>query len=208
MNEIQEYIIKCYAKTLFNLLLSKDLPKSKKLESLNKKHLNDINESIKIDYLYFPKDKGLSSIGKDLILVKSLILSSSKLHNYYKNPLISSNKKLKILIENLAGLSLTTNSFLKIVSEQDHLSYLPEIADYYNYLLLKSQNVSFINIVFGSSFNEEISKLLIKVIQKISNSKKLLLSCSYNSQLLGGLIIEYNSTIFDLTISTKINKLF
>ena len=132
-------------------------------------------------------------IGEELVLLSSTLLSSTKIKDFFKNPTYAEQQKLNVLLNIFPGLTVTTKSFLKVLTERSHLSLLPEISTEYNKILSKVKNSTNVKIVIASSLQESYGSLLLKTLKELTNSKEVILSLSYNPKLLGGLIVEYNS---------------
>ncbi len=142
----------------------------------------------------------LEFIGEELILVRSVILSSKLIQEFFKNPTYSEEQKLNILLTIFPGLTNSTKSFLNLLTERRHLYLLPDIVEEYNQLLLTFQNSLTVKLLIATALKEEYGLLLLNSLKKLTNTKQILLKVIYNSKLLGGLIIEYNSISIDATI--------
>lgn len=147
-------------------------------------------------------------IGEELVLLSSTLLSSKKVKEFFENPTYGEQQKLNVLLSLFPGLTITTKSFLKVLTERTHLSLLPEISQEYNKILLKVKNSTNVKIVVASSLQESYGPLLLKTLKSLTNSKEIILNLSYNPKLLGGLIVEYNSTSVDASILKEFSLFF
>jgi F-type H+-transporting ATPase subunit delta len=147
-------------------------------------------------------------IAEELAYLRSLFKTSKKLRAFFGNPTYSEQQKGEILFQFFPGFTLTTKSFLKVLIERSHLSLLPEIADEYNRLLCKFQKVTTIHILTASILEESYGPFLLETFKKVTASEEILLSVAYNPKLLGGLIIEYNSTSIDASILKEFSLFF
>jgi ATP synthase F1 delta subunit len=147
-------------------------------------------------------------IGEELVLLSSTLLSSKKVKEFFENPTYAEQQKLNVLLNLFPGLTVTTKSFLKVLTERTHLSLLPEISQEYNKILLKVKNSTNVKIVVASSLQESYGPLLLKTLKSLTNSKEIILNLSYNPKLLGGLIVEYNSTSVDASILKEFSLFF
>lgn len=147
-------------------------------------------------------------IGEELVLLSSTLLSSKKVKEFFENPTYAEQQKLNVLLNLFPGLTVTTKSFLKVLTERTHLSLLPEISQEYNKILLKVKNSTNVKIVVASSLQESYGPLLLKTLKSLTNSKEIILTLSYNPKLLGGLIVEYNSTSVDASILKEFSLFF
>jgi F0F1-type ATP synthase delta subunit len=74
-------------------------------------------------------------LGEELLLIRSIIISSKKIKDFFKNPTYLEQEKLEIILNVFPGLTLTMKSFLKVLTERNHLSLIPEISEEYNNIL-------------------------------------------------------------------------
>jgi ATP synthase F1 delta subunit len=147
-------------------------------------------------------------VGEELLLLSSTLLSSKKMKEFFNNPTYAEQQKLEVLLKIFPGLTITMKSFLKILTERSHLSLLPAISDEYTQILLKFKNSTQVKIITASTLQENYGALLLKTLKSITNSTEIILKIAYNPKLLGGLIIEYNSTSIDGSILKEFSLFF
>ena len=147
-------------------------------------------------------------IGEELLLIRSTLLSSKKLKDFFKNPTIAEQQKYEVLLNIFPGLTVTMKSFLKVLTERGHLSLVPAISDEYSKILLKFKNTTKVKIITASTLQEGSGSLLLETLRKLTGSKEIILTLSYNPKLLGGIIIEYNSTSIDASILKEFSLFF
>ena len=192
-------LVKTYAKSLFqNLISSKEVKKenySFTPANITSKQENKISANIFI-------------IGEELLIIRSLLISSKKLKTVFKNPTYQEQQKLNILLEIFPGLTITMKSFLKILTERNHLSLLPQISDAFEELLLKFKRITKIKILVASPLSANFRVNLLKSLQLVTSSKDIILNIGYDPKLLGGLILEYNSCSIDASILKEFSSLF
>jgi ATP synthase F1 delta subunit len=99
-------------------------------------------------------------------------------------------------------------SFLKILAERSHLSLIPSISDEYTRILLKFKNSTKVRLVIASILQESYGMLLLNTLKKLTSSTEIVLNVSYNPKLLGGLILEYNSTLIDASVLNEFSLFF
>ena len=147
-------------------------------------------------------------IGEELLLIRSTLLSSKKLKDFFKNPTIAEQQKYEVLLNIFPGLTVTMKSFLKVLTERGHLSLVPAISDEYSKILLKFKNTTKVKIITASTLQEGSGSLLLETLRKLTGSKEIILTLSYNPNVLGGIIIEYNSTSIDASILKEFSLFF
>jgi len=189
-------VVTTYSKSLFqnvnNSKTSKEIFEVSKITSADQK-------------IFLPN---VYIIGEELLLMSSTLLSSKKVKDFFGNPTYAEKQKLEVLMNIFPGLTVTTKSFLKVLTERSHLSLLPEISNEYNRLLLKVKNSTNVKLIIASMLQESYGPLLLNTLKKLTNSQEVILNLSYNPKLLGGLIVEYNSTSVDASILKEFSLFF
>lgn len=147
-------------------------------------------------------------VGEELILLRSVILSSNVMKEYFNNPTYSEKQKLKILLTIFPGLTIPFKSFLRILTERSLLSLIPEIAEEYGKILAEFKGTRKVKLVVASVLEESYGPLLLKTLKKVTNSNTVLLNVFHSPKILGGLIIEYKSTLLDLSLLKEFSLLF
>lgn len=191
-------IITSYSKSLFqnvNSLRTKQT-KSENLE------LNSVLENTKG---LFPN---IFLIGEELSIIGNTLLASKAVDTFFKNPTYREQQKLEFLLTFFPGTTLTMKSFLKILTERNHLSLLPEIAEEYSNLLLLYRKSTKVKLITASILQPTYGEFLLKTLKELTKSQEILLRIAYNPNLLGGLIIEYNSTSTDASILKEFSLFF
>lgn len=147
-------------------------------------------------------------IGEELSLIRSTLLSSKKLKDFFKNPTYAEQQKLDVILNIFPGLTVTLKSFLKVLTERGHLSLLPDISDEFTKTLLKFKNSTKVKLIIASTLKESYGSTLLQTLRTLTSSKDIVLNVTYNPKLLGGIIIEYNSTSIDASILKEFSLFF
>lgn len=162
--------------------------------------------------LTFSEENGFAPnvyiIGEELFILSATIQSSKKLKEFFKNPTYLEQQKLEIILSIFPGTTLLTRSFLKVLTERSHLSLIPEISKEFTRLILKVKKSTIVRLILANMLQESSGSLLLTTLRKITNSQEIVLNVSYNSKLLGGLIIEYKSTSIDATLLKEFGLFF
>jgi F-type H+-transporting ATPase subunit delta len=148
------------------------------------------------------------AIGEELLFLRSLLLSSKTISQFFQNPTYSEQKKLDLILSIFPGLTISLQSFLKVLAERSHLSLLPEISEEYTKMLFLFKNLTTVKIITASPLKENSGNLLLNVLKKLTGSKEIILNAFYNPKLLGGLVIEYNSKTIDASLLKEFQFFF
>ena len=189
-------VVTTYAKSLFqNVNMEKGSNKVFEISKITSSETNNFTPNVYI-------------IGEELLLIKSVLNSSKKMNSFFKNPTYAEQQKLDVLLSIFPGLTLTMKSFLKILTERSHLSLLSEVSDEFARLLSKFKNTSHVKLIVASILKEQVGSMLLKTLKNLTQSKEVVLNVSYNPKLLGGLVLEYNSSAIDASILKEFSLFF
>ena len=114
-------------------------------------------------------------IGEELLLIRSLILSSKTLKEFFKNPTYPEGQKLNVILSIFPGITLSTKSFLKVLTERSHLFLIPEICDEYMEMVLKFRNSAHVKLLIATGLKENYGTLLLNTLRTLTNCKEILL---------------------------------
>jgi len=140
--------------------------------------------------------------------LKMLMNESNDFKEMILNPTIEKEDKRKVIFEiaDKNNFSKTLIKFLGYVAIRNRLFFLDKIID--SFLNLVSNNKGELKVKLISS-----KKLSIEEQKKIENElskdfkSSLNIDYKYNSDLIGGLIIQVGSVMIDTSIKTKLKKL-
>jgi ATP synthase F1 delta subunit len=147
-------------------------------------------------------------IGEELAIIRTTLIVSKTVNAFFKNPTYQEQQKAEILFGIFPGTTLTMKSFLKVLTERGHLSLLPEISEEYNKILLTFKKAAKVKVITASTLQQSYGSLLLKTLKELTSANEIILNVSYNPSLLGGLIVEYNSTSTDASILKEFSLFF
>ena len=192
-------IVTTYAKSLFqNLNNSKNSTSTEDAFALSK--ITSSEEKKPLPDIFI--------VGEELLLLRATLISSKKLSIVFKNPTFLEKQKLEIILTIFPGLTLTTKSFLRVLTERSHLSLIPAISEEYNKLILKCKSTTKVKLITASPLEDKIGSMLLTTLKKLTDSTEVILSTAYNPKLLGGLVLEYNSVAIDASILKEFSLFF
>ena len=190
-------VVTAYSKSLFqNVNSSSDTSK----ELFDISNIAESNQTKFVPNVYI--------VGEELYILSYTIKNSTKLESFIKNPTYREQQKLNILLSIFPGLTVTTKSFLKVLTDRSHLSLIAEISEDYNTLLLKFKKSTKVKISVANTLEESYGSLLLNKLKELTSATEVILDLSYNPKLLGGLIVEYNSVAIDASLLKEFSLFF
>ena len=191
-------IVTTYSKSLFQNVTS--LKSSSLTKNFDVSKITSKDSKVLVPDVYI--------IGEELLLLSTTLSSSKKMSEFFGNPTYAEQQKLNILLTIFPGLTVTMKSFLKVLTERSHLSLIPEIYQEYLRLLMKFKNATKVKLITASILNERFGSLLLTKLKSVTGSSEVILNVAYNPKLLGGLILEYNSTSVDASVLKEFSLFF
>jgi len=196
-------IVTTYAKSLFQKIKNSQLGEEKRV-FFSPENITSYNSKTR-EKTFIPD---VVVIGEELLLLRSVILSSKKFQQFFQNPTYSEKQKLEVLFTIFPGLTLPLSSFLKILTERSHLSLIPEICDEYSKFLLEFKNCTKVKLITSTILQESFGISLFQSLKELTKSNSIILTVAYNPKLLGGFILEYKSNLIDLSLLKEFSLFF
>jgi F-type H+-transporting ATPase subunit delta len=133
---------------------------------------------------------------------------SRDLGNALANPVLSSDKKLKVLKALFAtGSNPMTLSFFEIVSRKNREVILLDVAKEFVAQYNLHQSIQVAEVTTTTALTEGQRNQLVALVKQISGMKEVQLEEKINPSLIGGFVLKVNDRQLDESISSKLNAL-
>jgi F0F1-type ATP synthase delta subunit len=96
--------------------------------------------------------------------------------DFFKNPTYPEAQKLNVILSIFPGLTVSTKSFLKVLTERSHLSLIPEISEEYMDMVLKFRNSANVKLLIATGLKETYGTLILSTLRALTNCKEILLN--------------------------------
>ncbi|MBO4285344.1 MAG: ATP synthase F1 subunit delta [Alphaproteobacteria bacterium] len=125
-----------------------------------------------------------------------------------KNPLLKQEQKKELVadVAKILDLSKTTSCFLQILLENDKLDLLADICALIEKENLKQQDIVSVEVETVQALSKTQEKKLLEGLEK-KLRKNVLLSYKINENILGGLVVRYQSFQIDDSLAHKLGTL-
>jgi len=155
------------------------------------------------------ENKKLDKVKADIDMLNSLCLEVKPFHNFIKNPIINSYKKLGIfkkLFEN--RIDDLSYKFIEIITKKGREDILPEIGEEFIKEYREYKNIEIVAITTPIELDEELKNEFISLTKKlISKDKTVEIHEEVNEDLLGGFILRVGDKQIDDSVSSKLRDL-
>ena len=152
-------------------------------------------------------DAILEVFNEDLDKADSILDSSSDLVTILDAPTVSFDKK-NLVIEDVFSSQVSTEilNLIKILAEKSKVSILKQILNAFHQECDTLHNVKRVEVVSAIELSEtQKNKIIEKINQKLS--KKIIANWQINTDIIGGLIINFDDTVIDTSVKNKLEKI-
>lgn len=143
----------------------------------------------------------------DLKTVSDIFGSSSELHNFFENPIISQKDKKDVLKELFeTKIEQITLNFLYLLTDNYKIDLLPDIVLKFNELKLKSQEIITVKAISAVIMKDFLKEKLKNKLESLL-SKKVQIEYEVKKEIIAGLIVEIEGKTIDDSVLRKIKNI-
>ncbi len=149
----------------------------------------------------------LEAVFEELNAVGEIFEENTDLVKLLKSPLIGFDEKTRV-IENVFGgkISDVAFDFLCLVTQKGRADCISGICREFKKLYYKKNNILEVSVVTASPLSERLER---KLKDKLSATlgKKIIMQKSVDKSLIGGIIVRYDNSEIDSSVSGRLEKL-
>lgn len=148
-------------------------------------------------------EKGqLEQVYADMLWLQSVCKSNRDFVNMLKSPVISGDKKIKI-VDAVAGgkFSTLTSAFNTLLIHKNRESNLPEIAFAFITQYKEYKNIQTVKLTTASQVSDELKNAIIGQVQKITGFHNIELEEKVDKAIIGGFVLQVGDKLVDTSIA-------
>ena len=150
----------------------------------------------------------LNELNVDFLMIKSILSQSIELNDFVLNPVISENKRRKVLEQIFRGkVQDITYRFLMFLETKKRLFLLERIADSFESIYLKFTKTVKATITSSMKLSDAQVAEICKNLEKKINLK-ILPNLNVDEELIGGVKIQIEDKVYDYSIKTQLNSFY
>lgn len=149
----------------------------------------------------------LNLIYDDICSVKEISHSNHDFHALIKSPVISSDVKSKIINNIFKKSQSLTIQFLNKVIDSRREKLLPEICESFIGMYNNINGIALANVITAMPLDESNIQKIRNYISKKINKPNVQLEIKVDKGIIGGLIIQYEDKLLDMSIKSELHKL-
>lgn len=135
------------------------------------------------------------------------VVSSDDFRSLERSPGVST-AQLEALVADICAADLDDGgrAFLRLLTENGRLDYLPEIAERFRDLEAEDRNVAEVEVVSATELDERQKERLAAALQARLR-RDVRLTCSVDPALLGGAVVRSGDMLIDGSLRGKLERL-
>ena len=147
-------------------------------------------------------------VQQELSAAAELFTGHAGLWKVMTNPAVPAPKKRAIVDDVLPqiGVSRVVQKTLQMLASRDRIALLPEIVDAYSSGLMDHQKVVRANVTSAAPLPGDRVKALERELAGITG-RKVVLSAAVDPAILGGLVTQIGSTVWDGSVKRQLEKI-
>lgn len=150
----------------------------------------------------------LEAVYADMQLLQNLIRSNREFANLLRSPVISTDKKDKILTAVTEGrISPLTAAFNKLLVSKNRESNLGEIANAFieQYKVIK--NIYTVKLTTAAPVSDAVKEAIVARIRSTTNMQKIELETAVDESLIGGFTLQAGDKLIDTSVASNLKEL-
>ena len=148
----------------------------------------------------------LDDICYDLSTISGIFSSNPELIQLLNVPSLSKEEKISVLEQVFVGYQGILFDFICLITERGRIGYICEIEQVFRSLYNQKNNIEEVFVTSGVPLtDDERCRLTVKLQNKLK--KRINLIEKIDTQLIGGLRVQYGDTLIDNSIASRIESM-
>lgn len=154
-------------------------------------------------------EKGeLETVYADMQWLQAVCKSNRDFVSMLKSPVISSDKKEKILEAVTTGkISAMTAGFNRLLAIKHRESNLPEITAAFIALYKAHKNIYIVKLTTAAPVSDAVKEEIVSQVKKTSDMQQIELETSVDEKLIGGFVLQAGDKMIDASIAYDLRQI-
>ena len=146
------------------------------------------------------------SVKNALTVLVSVIKKDSIVNAFVRSKSTTIDKKVRVFQSALDEVfDYRLLDIVTIMLENDDIGLLPDVTKNFLSITKDRLNIAYVEVISSFDMNEEYKSNLLKQLKEVTN-KEIDFNFSIDKDLIGGLKIKIDDTLFDSTLKTKLEN--
>jgi F-type H+-transporting ATPase subunit delta len=154
-------------------------------------------------------EKGqMEEVFADMQWLQSVCKSNRDFVNLLKSPVITGDKKIKI-VDAVAGgkLNTLTSAFNTLLIKKNRESVLPEIATAFINQYKEYKNIHTLKLTTATPVSEEVKNAIIQQVKRTGGYENIELEETVDKNIIGGFILQVDDKLVDASIAFELKAI-
>ncbi len=165
----------------------------------------DANEYGKALFLITEEDRTSDKIISDVQTAERVLISNPDYVRLLDSPALSKEERVELVGKAFSGLDSSLCNLLKILTEKRSIHLFPRVAKTYYALYDESRGILRVEAVTAIPMSEG-QAAAIKAKLTRSLGKTIVLNCTVDPSILGGVKLRYDDVQLDGSVKTRLDK--
>jgi F-type H+-transporting ATPase subunit delta len=155
------------------------------------------------------KERGqLENVFNDMLFLQQVIKSSRDLLIMLRSPVITSDKKIKVLEAITSGkVTDTTVLFAKLLISKGREGNLPEVINAFIKEYKELKNIHSVTLTTAVPVSDEVKNRFIEQIKRTTAIQNIELETKVDEKIIGGFILQTDDQLVDASISYDLREI-
>ncbi|BAC14934.1 F0F1 ATP synthase subunit delta [Oceanobacillus iheyensis] len=149
----------------------------------------------------------LDQLVADFLEVRQIFTNDQKLNVFLKHPKIDNEKKKQFLADVFKGADPVVINTLKLLVDRHRTSTIPSIVDHLVALVNDTKGIADATVYSIRELNTDEKEQLQTSFAKRLGKRSVQITNVVDPKILGGMKIRVGNTIYDGTVSNKLNRI-
>ena len=128
------------------------------------------------------------------------------INTFFKSKTVDNVEKMSLFEKAVSNsMSVILVEVLKVVIENDDINLLKDVAKNFTLLSKQKLNIAFVEVVSSNEMNSDQKDDIVNSLSELIN-KKIDINFDVDKNLIGGLKIKVDDTLYDSSLQTKLEN--
>lgn len=153
--------------------------------------------------------KATDAVGADLARFGKMVDDSADLARLVKSPAFSAEQQEKALgvLLDKAGIGGLAGNFLRLLARKRRLFAVGDMIDGYFRLTDAAKGVARARVTVAQPLTDDQSRQINEALKSITGGKSVDVSVNIDPAIVGGLVVQLGSRMYDGSLKTKLNAI-
>ncbi|HLX64560.1 MAG TPA: ATP synthase F1 subunit delta [Planctomycetota bacterium] len=141
----------------------------------------------------------------ELLALKEMLRKDRRIGIFLETPTISFDDKRKVIQAAFKSFSPITRNFLLVIAERSRAAMLDQIVDAYNEYATKIAGIATVEVRTARKLDDS-ERASVSKLMEAKLKKKIQLKEEVVPQLIGGMVLQHEDTLWDGSLRHKLNE--